>query len=146
MYTNFYRTLLQALVKLTQYNSCLCPSFSSKFLVSNVAILLTYDKETQLILICALYCYLTCLVEVSIQIHIFSDLNYLIQSIPQKHFNNMYYYYIYRSLNILAQQCSEFLLKHRSIVEFQFFIQYNLKTALALLYLTRRLDDDVSRS
>ena len=33
MYTNWYRTLLQALIKLTYYNSCLCPSFSSKFLI-----------------------------------------------------------------------------------------------------------------
>ena len=33
MYTNWYRTLLQALIKLTYYKSCLCPSFFSKFLV-----------------------------------------------------------------------------------------------------------------
>ena len=32
MYTNFHRTLLQALIKLTQHNSCVCPSFSSRFL------------------------------------------------------------------------------------------------------------------
>ena len=33
MYTNFYRTLLQALIKLTQHNICVCPSFSSRFLL-----------------------------------------------------------------------------------------------------------------
>ena len=32
MYTIFYRSLLQALIKLTQHNSCVCPSFSSRFL------------------------------------------------------------------------------------------------------------------
>ena len=35
MYTNFYRTLLQALIKLTQHNSCVCLSFSS-ILVQNL--------------------------------------------------------------------------------------------------------------
>ena len=33
MYTNLYRTLLQALIKVTQYNSCLRLSFPFRFLV-----------------------------------------------------------------------------------------------------------------
>ena len=53
---------------------------------------------------------------------------------------------LYRSLNILTLQCSGFLLKHWSVVEFQVFIHYNFKTALAPSYLKRRLDDNVSRS
>ena len=86
------------------------------------------------------YCYLTCLVEVSIKIF-FQTWN-----IWYNLFFKNISIILYRGLNILALQCSGFLLKHRSVVEFQVFIQYNFKTTLAPSYLKRRLDNDVSGS
>ena len=37
MYTNFYRTLLQALIRLTQHNSCVCQSFLGSLIFSQLS-------------------------------------------------------------------------------------------------------------